>query len=76
MSLLSAYCLGAKDKIINKYSSVFRDDLPAGLPLARGMDHEIKTLDDAKPLYRGLFQLSSSELPATKECITELLDKE
>lgn len=75
VSPISAYYLEAKDKITEKYSSIFRDDLPAGLPLAQEVDHEIKTLNDAKPPHKTLFHLSPSELLATKEYITELLKK-
>lgn len=74
-STIPGYYLDGKDKITEKYSSVFRDDLPARLPPARDVDHEIKTLDNAEPPHRVLFQLSPSKPLVTKEHITDLLNK-
>lgn len=58
-----------------KYSSVFRDDLLAGLTPAREMDHVIKILDSARPPHWAFFQLSPSDLGPTKDYITDLLNK-
>lgn len=54
---------------------VFCDKVPAELSPARAVDHDTKTIEHAKPPHRALFQLSSSELVATKKCTTGLLNK-
>lgn len=58
-SPIPGYYMEAKEKIIETYSSVSRDDLPAGLPPAREGDYKIKILDNAKT-HRALFQLFPS----------------
>lgn len=64
-----------KDEILNKYSSVFRDELPEGLPPKRFVDHDINVIEGSKPPYRPLFQLSPSELLARKNYVVDLLNK-
>eukprot|EP00171_Calliarthron_tuberculosum_P005616 IDg5616t1 len=59
--------------IVQSYDDVFQDSLPDGLPPERGVDHEIVTLEGAKPPSRGLFRLSPDELRATREYIAENL---
>ena len=44
--------------LLKKYESVFRSELPQGLPPKRSIDHEIETEKGAKPPKRSLFQLS------------------
>lgn len=75
LSLIPAQKLTSKNKIIQKYSSTFRSDRPAGLSPALELHHEIRTLDGARPPRRVFFQLSPSELLATKKYITDLLNK-
>lgn len=58
-------------KLIEKYHSVFVDDLPDGLPPSRGVDHEIKTDENSSPPYRPPYQMSAAELQATKEYIAK-----
>lgn len=58
-----------------EFETVFRDDLPEGLPPKRAVDHKIETDPDEAPPHRGIFQLSPAELVATKEYITDLLKK-
>lgn len=64
-----------KDKLLQKYKSVFRSELPEGLPPKRSVDHEILVDENAKPPHRTLFQLSPAELMATKDYVTDLLRK-
>jgi len=59
--------------ILEKYSSVFRSELPDGLPPKRSVDHEIVVEEGNKPPRKPLFQLSPEELKAAKEYVDELL---
>lgn len=61
--------------IQEEFHSVFRDELPEGLPPARAIDHQIVISDDCKPPHRSIFHLSPAELQATKEYVTDLLRK-
>ena len=63
------------EKLLEKYSSVFREDLPSGLLPEREVDHAIETDDSVKPPHRPLYQLSPVELVAVKEYVMELLRK-
>lgn len=58
-----------------EFSMVFQDELPDGLPPRREVDHKIEILPYSKPPHRGIFQLSSAELLATKDYVTKLLKK-
>lgn len=64
-----------KRDLAEKYAAVFRDDLPQGLPPERSVDHEINIVEGSKPPHRALFQLSPAELVATKNYVTEMLNK-
>jgi len=61
--------------VLHKYEDVFREELPAGLPPERPVDHEIETKEEEKPPHRPLYQLSRKELQATKEYVEDLLEK-
>ena len=60
-------------KLLAEYKTVFRDDLPPGLPPARNVDHEIEVNQDTKPPHRPLYQLSPNELKAMKNYVEDLL---
>lgn len=62
-------------KLNNEFASVFRSELPEGLPPKRDVDHKIEVDTDAKRPHRGIYQLSPAELLATREYITDLLKK-
>lgn len=62
-------------KILQKFCTVFQEELPPGLPPERDVDHEIQTEEDAKPPHRPMYQLSPVELKAMKDYVGELLDK-
>lgn len=62
-------------EIIHNYQSVFRSQLPNGLPPIRSIDHEIVIDPDEKIPFRGLYRLSPEELLATKEYLTDLLKR-
>ena len=63
------------DELLKKYASVFRSELPEGLPPVRSVDHEIDVESGARPPHRSLYQLSPAELAAAKEYIEDLLKK-
>ena len=63
------------DKLWSKYSSVFRDNLPEGLPPEREVDHAIEIDDQVKAPHRPLYQLSPTELLAVKDYVVALLQK-
>lgn len=54
------------DQLLNAFLSVFREDLPEGLPPEREVDHKIEVAPDARPPHGRIFQLSPAELLATK----------
>ena len=46
------------DPLLAELESVFKTELPSGLPPMRSVDHEIQVEGDSKPSHRPLFQLS------------------
>lgn len=63
------------EALLGRYKEVFREDLPAGLPPERDVDHAIETDREAKPPQRGLYQLSPAEMLAVKDYLVDLLKK-
>ena len=63
------------DELLMKYECVFKDELPAGLPPKRSVEHTIEIEDGAKPPHRSLYQLSPAELAAAKDYVEDLLKK-
>ena len=61
------------ERLLDKYGSVLRQELPPGLPPIRAVDHEIDFDKDSKPPHRPLYQLSKGELKAAKEYVDSLL---
>jgi hypothetical protein len=53
--------------LLERYSDVFRSELPDGLPRMRSEDHAIETEPRAKTPHRSLYQLSPVELKAAKD---------
>lgn len=62
-------------KFENAFSTVFRDDVPAGLLPNRDIDHHIKVLPYSSPPHAGILQLSPTESLSTKKYIKDLLRK-
>ena len=62
-----AKCNKKLDKLLSKYGTIFRDELPSGLSPRRSIDHSIKVEDGIRPRSRPLFQLSPAELLAVKD---------
>jgi hypothetical protein len=54
---------------------VFPEELPAGLPPARNVDHAIELEPGAQPPFRAPYRLSHSEMEELKKQLGELLDK-
>lgn len=54
-------------------SSVFRENLPSGLPPQRDVRHAMKIEEEHEPPQRSFFQLSSAELATMKDHIADLV---
>ena len=61
------------EQLLADFESVFKPELPSGLPPKRSVDHEIQVEEDSKPPHRPLSQLSPVELEAAKEYVENLL---
>ena len=55
--------------------SVFRDELPSGLPPDRGIDPVMKLPSGTKPPFGPLYRMSPRELETLKRQIADLLAK-
>ena len=60
-------------EILAKYRHVFPDELPAGLPPSREVDHRIELVPGAVPPSRPTFRLSDFELGELKKQLEELV---
>ncbi|KAJ9528742.1 hypothetical protein QJQ45_020628, partial [Haematococcus lacustris] len=60
--------------ILQDYASVFPDDLPAGLPPQRAVDHHIDQ-PSHRPPVRATYNMSTCELAELKKQITEMQEK-
>jgi hypothetical protein len=65
--------LAAWSKLRAEFKDVFPDELPAGLPPSREVDHKIELVPGAVPPSRPTFRLSASELVELKKQLDELL---
>lgn len=63
------------ERLLKRYSHIFRDDLPSGLPPKRPVDHTIELTEANVTPNRPIFQLSPAELLATKEYVTDLINR-
>ena len=61
------------ERLLAEFESVFKTELPPGLPPRGSVDHEIQVEEESKPPHRPLFQLSPVELEAAKEYVEKLL---
>lgn len=57
---------------LQRFRDVFPDELPAGLPPSREVDHRIELVPGAKPPSRPTFRLSQTELDELKQQLAEL----
>lgn len=66
---------GEISKILSEYTDVFPDELPKGLPPQRIQgDFRIELKEDAKPVKKGLYRMSHTEIEETKRQVEHLLD--
>ncbi|KAJ9511238.1 hypothetical protein QJQ45_017169 [Haematococcus lacustris] len=61
--------------ILQDYASVFPNDLPAGLPPQRAVDHHIDLEPSHRPPVRATYNMSTCELAELKKQITEMQEK-
>lgn len=61
------------NNIRKAYADVFPEELPAGLPPAREVDHKIELVPGSIPPSRPTFRLSATELEELKKQLDELL---
>ena len=47
--------------LVNRYADLFREDLPKGLPMSRPIEHSIKLVDCAGPVYLKQYRLSAKD---------------
>jgi hypothetical protein len=62
-----------RSDLLAKFRHVFPDELPAGLPPTREVDHKIELVPGAVPPSRPTFRLSESELIELKKQLDELV---
>ncbi|MGN6618758.1 MAG: reverse transcriptase family protein, partial [Ilyomonas sp.] len=62
-------------QLIEQFSDVFPDDLPAGLPPRRDVDHKIELEREAVPPTRAVYRMSPAELNELKKQLNELTSK-
>jgi hypothetical protein len=62
----------ARKKILDEYRDVFPDELPAGLPPSRDVDHKIELVANSSPPSRPTFRMSASELVELQSQLAEL----
>ena len=66
--------VAARRRALASFRDVFPDDLPAGLPPSREVDHKIELVPGATPQSRPTFRLSASELDEMKTQLEGLVD--
>jgi hypothetical protein len=44
--------------LVNRYNEIFREDLPAGLPMSRPIEHRITLVEGSQPVYQKQYRLS------------------
>jgi len=53
-------------QVLLDHAERFPEELPAGLPPARGVSHTIPLEPDSRPVFRSMYRLSPSELKGTE----------
>jgi hypothetical protein len=61
------------DSLLKRFSDVFPDTLPAGLPPKRAIDHRIEIMPGSTPPSRPTYRLSTGELDELKKQLSELI---
>jgi hypothetical protein len=60
-------------QLVKEFSDVFPDELPAGLPPEREVDHKVELVAGATPPSRPTYRLSATELAELKKQLDELI---
>ncbi len=64
------------EALLGKYKDVFPEELPKGLPPHRPQgDFKIELKDGSKPMKKGLYRMSLTELEETKRQVAKLLEQ-
>ncbi len=58
-------------KVLQKFNTVFREELSPGLPSEISSDHEIETNEKSKPQHRFLYQQSPADLKGMKHYVQQ-----
>ncbi|CAI7923220.1 unnamed protein product [Closterium sp. NIES-53] len=61
--------------LLNGYTDVFPDDLPAELPPERAIDHSIRLIPGSTPPVRPTYRMSTPELLELRRQLDDLLEK-
>ncbi|CAI7932609.1 unnamed protein product, partial [Closterium sp. NIES-54] len=61
--------------LLNGYTDVFPDDLPAELPPERAIDHSIRLVPGSTPPVRPTYRMSTAELLELRRQLDDLLEK-
>ncbi|CAI7854072.1 unnamed protein product, partial [Closterium sp. NIES-54] len=61
--------------LLNGYTDVFPDDLPAELPPERAIDHSIRLIPGSTPPVRPTYRMSTAELLELRRQLDDLLEK-
>ena len=65
--------MGVRARLLGRYRDVFPDELPAGLPPSREVDHKIELTPGSTPPSRPIIRLSANELEELKKQLEELI---
>jgi hypothetical protein len=60
--------------LLTEFRDVFPDDLPAGLPPERAIDHRIELVPGSAPTSRPTYRMSQTELDELKKQLQDLVD--
>ncbi len=63
-------------KLLKEFSDVFPEQLPAGLPPEREVDHHIELEAGSQPVARPTYRMSAAELDELKKQLDELLEQQ
>ena len=61
--------------LLREFEDVFPEELPEGLPPARGVEHVVRPKPGAKPVSRPLYRMSPVELEEVRRQVKDLLTK-
>jgi len=62
-----------RKQVVDEYRDAFPDELPAGLPPSREVDHRIELVPNSQPPSRPTYRMSATELAELKKQLEELI---